>query len=179
MIPDEYTIVDLWNLYDLPESKRNHSRLVARVALYFAQRVSNAISVSIDTALLYAGAMLHDLDKNIKKEKGEHHPDTGVRVLGEKGFGEVADLIKMHSLPSILNQTMALKTWEEKLLFLSDKMVKHEVITVDERFRLWRKESLPQDTVIMLDATYPLVKALEKEVFTIIGITAKDVASLA
>ena len=87
-------------------------------------------------------------------------------MLCEKGFGEVADLIKTHSLPSILNQTNALKTWEEKLLFLSDKMVKAYIITVDERFRLWRKESLPQDTVIMLDATYPLVKALEKEVLT-------------
>ena len=100
-------------------------------------------------------------------------------MLCEKGFGEVADLIKMHSLPSILNQTMALKTWEEKLLFLSDKMVKHEIITVDERFRLWRKEDLPQDTVIMLDAAFPLVKKLEKEVVDIIGITAKDVANLA
>ncbi len=179
MIPDEHTILDLWNVYDLPESKRNHSRFVARVALFFAQRVSDAISVPIDTALLYAGAMLHDLDKNIKKAKDEHHPDTGVRVLCEKGFGEVADLIKTHSLPSILNQTNALKTWEEKLLFLSDKMVKAYIITVDERFRLWRKESLPQDTVIMLDATYPLVKALEKEVFDIIGISAKDVAKFA
>ncbi len=179
MIPDEHTIVDLWNAYDLPLSKRNHSKLVARVALFFATRVSDAISVSIDTALLYAGAMLHDIDKNIKKAKDEHHPDTGVRVLCEKGFGEVADLIKMHSLPSILNQTMALKTWEEKILFLSDKMVKHEIITVDERFRLWRKEDLPQDTVIMLDAAFPLVKKLEKEVVDIIGITAKDVANLA
>ena len=69
MIPDEHTILDLWNVYDLPESKRNHSRFVARVALFFAQRVSDAISVPIDTALLYAGAMLHDLDKNIKRQK--------------------------------------------------------------------------------------------------------------
>lgn len=179
MIPDEHTIFDLWNAYDLPESKRNHSRLVARVALFFARRVSDTISASIDTALLYAGAMLHDLDKNIKKAKDEHHPDTGVRVLCEKGFGEVANLIKRHSLPSILSQTIALKTWEEKLLYLSDKMVKHEIITVDERFRLWRKENLPQDTVIMLDSTYPLVKALEKEVLDVIGVSAKDVANLA
>lgn len=179
MIPDEQTIFDLWDEYDLPLSKRNHSRLVVQVALFFAKRVSDTISVSIDTALLYAGAMLHDLDKNIKKSKDEHHPDTGARVLCEKGFGEVADLIKTHSLPSILDQTTAPKTWEEKLLFLSDKMVKHDIITVDERFRLWRKENLPQDAIIELDAAYPLVKVLEKEVFDIIGISAKDVANLA
>lgn len=179
MIPDEHTIFDLWDEYDLPLSKRNHSRLVARVALFFAKRVSDTISVSIDTALLYAGAMLHDLDKNIEKAKDEHHPDTGVRVLCEKGFGEVADLIKTHSLPSILDQTTLLKTWEEKLLYLSDKMVKHDIITVDERFRLWRKGDISSNAIIELDMAYPKVKALEKEVFDIIGISAKDVANLA
>lgn len=179
MIPDEQKIHALFDVYALPDSKRQHSALVARVALFLAARAARKLVVSINIPLLYAGAMLHDIDKNIQKAKGEHHPDTGVRVLREQGFGEVADLIKTHSLPSILYQTIAPKTWEEKLLYLSDKMVKHTIITVDERFRLWKKEDVPQEAVVELDAAYPKVKALEKEIFDSIGIVPKDVAILA
>lgn len=175
MIPDEHVILSLWDTYDLPDIKRNHSRLVARVAMFLATQVCEKLAVPIDTTLLYAGAMLHDIDKNIQKAKGEHHPDTGVRILRERGFREVADLIKTHSLPSILDQTIAPRTWEEKLLYLSDKMVKHEVITVDERFRLWKKEELSREAKDLLDKTYPNVKKLETDVFTYIGIKPQDV----
>ena len=179
MIPDEQTILQLYNTYALPDGKRTHSRLVARVAMFLATQVSQKLGITIDTKLLYAGAMLHDIDKNIQKGNGEHHPDTGVRILQERGFGEVADLIKTHSLSSILDQTISPKTWEEKLLFLSDKMVKHDIITVNERFRLWRMEHLPEKARLELDTTYPLVKALEKEVLEIIDILPTDVAVLA
>ncbi len=177
MIPDERTVLHLWNTYALSDVKRNHSRVVARVAMFLAAKVSAKLGISINTELLYAGAMLHDIDKNIPKQKGEHHPDTGVRVLRVGGFGEVADLIKTHALSSILDQTVP-KTWEEKLLYLSDKMVKHDIITVDERFRLWRKEDLSSNAIVELDKAHVKVKALEKEVLDIIGITANDVAVL-
>ena len=178
MIPNEQTVHELWDKYALSEVKRNHSQLVANVALFLATRVCQAAHVSIDTNLLYIGALLHDIDKNTQKQEGEHHPATGVRILRELGFDEVADLIKTHSLPAILDQTIAPSTWEEKLLFLADKMVKHSVITVDERFALWRHEALPQAALEGLDQTYPKVKRLETEVFSLIGMLPKDVASL-
>ena len=179
MIPDEQTILQLYDTYALPDGKRIHSRLVARVAIFLATRVSQKLAITIDTKLLYAGAMLHDIDKNIPKLQDEHHPDTGVRVLGEYGFREVANLIKTHSLSSILDQAISPKTWEEKLLYLSDKMVKHDIITVDERFRLWKEENLPEKARVELDTAYPLAKLLEKEVFDQIGIAPEDVAALA
>lgn len=178
MIPDEQTILKLWDTYALPDVKRNHSRLVACVSLYLAKHVQEVMCVSINMALLYAGAMLHDIDKNIPKQQNEHHPDTGVRVLQEHGLYEVANLIKTHSLPSILNQTIAPKTWEEMLLYLSDKMVKHTVITVDERFKLWREDDLPVRAKQELMRAYPKVKALEKKVFDCIGISPNDVSFL-
>ncbi len=179
MIPDKQRIYELWDTYMLSDVKRHHSQLVSNVALFLAKQISETLNVSINTTLLYAGAMLHDIDKNIPRVAGEHHPATGVRILTELGFGEVADLIKTHSLPAILDQTIAPKTWEEKLLFLSDKMVKHDIITVDERFALWRNEALPVEALKELDMTYPYVKALEKEVFDVIGILPIDVARFA
>lgn len=176
MIPNEQTVHKLWDVYALPEVKRNHSQIVADVALFLGLRVQEILHISIDTNLLYIGALLHDIDKKIPKATGEHHPATGVRILNQLGFGEVANLIKTHSLPAILDQSIAPKTWEEKLLFLSDKMVKHSVITVDERFLLWRKEDMPKEAIDELDKTYPKVKQLEKEVFSLIGLHPYDVA---
>ncbi|HLD24614.1 MAG TPA: HD domain-containing protein [Patescibacteria group bacterium] len=179
MIPSEVHIQKLWDDYRLPPYKRSHCLLVARVALWFAHQLMIKRGLSINLELLQVAALVHDIDKMAPKRKGEHHPDTGVRILRESGFGEVADLVRTHPLHAILDPTIAPKTIEQKLLYLSDKMVKHSIITVDERFTLWRKEKLPFDAVAILDAAYPKVKALEKKLCSMVGVKPHDIAKLA
>lgn len=169
MIPTEEQAKALWDKYSLPEKKRVHVALVAKVAVWLASQFNIQHSTSsIKTELLNASALLHDIDKAIPKLPGEQHPDTAVRVLQKEGMEEVAAIVKTHSLHAILDPAIAPKTWEEKLLYLADKMVKQDVIGVDARFALWRAEDLPSDAVAILDACYPRVKALEQEVTTIL-----------
>ncbi|MBI5620859.1 HD domain-containing protein [Candidatus Gottesmanbacteria bacterium] len=166
MIPTEEQVKKLWDTYNLPERKRRHVALVAKVAEFLATQCQMLNDkCKINTELLLAGALLHDIDKNIPKLPGERHPEGAVRILTEEGMGEVAALVKTHPLHAILDPAIAPKTWEEKLLFLADKMVKQEVIGVDARFRLWNDEHLPKDQQTILDAAYPKVKELEKEMF--------------
>lgn len=180
MIPTAEQIVELWDTYSLPERKQWHSRLVAGVAVFFAREIARVSNSSpIDIPLLAAAALLHDLDKMVPKREGEHHPDTGVRILRERGFSAIADLVRTHPVHAILDQSIAPKTREQELLYLADKMVKDAIITVDERFLLWRKENLPEDARRMLDAAYPRVKALEKKICDEIGIVPHDLARLA
>lgn len=180
MIPTAAQAKVLWDVYSLPEAKRNHCMLVARVAVWFARSLSAKLSpLEINTGLLEAAALLHDIDKNIPRLPGEHHPDTAVRVLYQQGFGEVADLVRTHPIHAILDLNISPKTWEEKILYLSDKMVKHSIITVDERFALWRAENLPPDAVAELDVAYKAVKALENELCSFVGVSPSDVAKLA
>ena len=172
--------INLWDKYELPETKRRHVTLVAKVALFLSEKCKEADSaIAINEHLLVSAALLHDIDKNIAKKPGEQHPDTGVRILREEGMGEVANLVKSHPLHAIVDPTLAPKTWEEKLLFLADKMVKSKIITVDERFRLWNDEHLPPKEQAILDTCYPKVKALEKEIFDFIKIRPEQVASIA
>lgn len=182
MIPTEGQAKKLWDKYQLPESKRRHVELVAKVARWLAEQVKRKTSktshvqkVIINEELLIASALLHDIDKNIPKLPNEQHPDTGVRILCEEGMGEVAALVKTHSLHAILDSTISPKTWEEKILYLADKMVKHEVIGVDARFRIWNDERLPPEEQRVLDAAYPKVKELEKEVLDLIGLSPKRI----
>lgn len=179
MIPSENQAKTLWEKYNLPEYKRKHVTLVAKTALFLANKlqVQNA-NLKINLKLLAAGALLHDIDKNVTRLPGEQHPDTGVRILREEGMREVADLVKTHPLHAILDPLISPKTREEKILFLADKMVKYEIITVDKRFDLWRAEDLPAEARTLLDRAYPKVKGLEKEIFQLTGIVPEDVAKL-
>jgi len=180
MIPTATQIASLWDLHTLPEIKRNHSRLVSRVAVWFARRlIAEEEGIRIHIPLLEAAALLHDIDKAVQKLPHEHHPDAGVRILTNAGFAEVADLVRTHPLHAILDQNIAPKTIEQKLLYLSDKMVKHTIITVDERFALWRNEKLPPEAVEILDASYPKVKELESGICARLHIIPADVAKLA
>lgn len=180
MIPSTLQIKELWDVYTLPPVKRNHSETVARLAAWFARQFTNAQPTQkIHTELLVAAALLHDIDKMIPRNPGEHHPDTGVRILRERGFDEVADLVRTHSLSAILDQTVAPTSIEQKILYLSDKMVKHSIIGVDERFALWRNENIPPQAKAELDAAYPKVKALEKEICASISVDPGHIVQLA
>ncbi len=174
MIPNEQQAKVLWDTYNLPPQKRIHVELVARVAVFFATKIQN-----VHIPLVRAAALLHDIDKAVAKLPGEVHPDTAVRILKAEGMGEVAELVATHSLHAILNPTIAPTSWEEKLVYLADKMVKYEIITVDKRFALWNDEHLPKEAQQVLDASYPKVKELEKEVLGLIGITPQDIAKVA
>jgi putative nucleotidyltransferase with HDIG domain len=173
MIPTEPQVKTLWEKYRLPEYKRIHVAIVAKVAVFFAKKIR------VNTKLLIAAALLHDIDKAAPRLAGERHPDTAVRILREEGMPEVADLVRTHPLHSILDVKIAPKTREEKLLYLADKMVKYDIVGVDKRFALWADEQLPPKEQTMLDASYPKVKELEQEVFKTLGITLQEVVKLA
>lgn len=174
-IPDDESIKRLWQKYQLPQMKQRHSTLVAAVAGYLATEYTKATNKSINIPLVKKAALLHDIDKNIPRLPGEMHPDTSVRILHEEGLHEIAEVVRTHPLHAILDAAIAPQTLEQKILYLSDKMVKWDIITVDERFRLWREESLPESAYEMLDKTYPHVKVLESEIFSVIRQSPEDI----
>lgn len=173
MIPTDEQIKALWDKYKLPDQKRIHVALVARVAMLLAAKFQ------VNEKLLHAAALLHDIDKAIPKLPGERHPDTGVRILKEEGMDEIAELVKTHPLHAILDSKISPKTLEEKILYVSDKMVKYDIVGVDQRFALWRAEKLPPDAIRILDQTYEEVKRLEQEILSRAGLTREEVIKLA
>jgi len=180
MIPTAATIRKLWEVNFLPPYKQNHCVVVAKLSTWFGRQLMELYpDVSVDLPLLEAAALLHDIDKAAPKNPNERHPDAAVRILRDNGLGEISDLVRTHALHAILDQSTAPQTLEQKLLYLSDKMVKHSIITVDERFALWRSEGLPERALKELDAAYPKVKALEKEICSRIHIEPGKIAEFA
>lgn len=176
MIPTKQHCYALFDKYKLPTQKKIHVEEVTRLAMYLARKLkSQNSSLNINLELIEAAALLHDIDKNVTKRPGERHPDTAVRILNELGFSEVAEVVKKHSLHTILDPQLAPRTWEEKIVYLADKMTKYEVIGIDHRFKLWYREKLPPEAVAQLDAALPKVKALEQVVYQAGGITFADI----
>ena len=174
MIPTTDQARALWKTYALPEKKQKHSLLVARVARWIASRIEQQTRVCIQKQLLYIAGILHDIDKNIPWQTGETHPDAGVRILNELGYTEVARLVKTHPLHAITDVSIAPVTLEEKILYLADKMTKYEIISVDERFRLWNEEHVFATEREVLQHAYPKVKQLEQEVCSLLQMTPEE-----
>lgn len=180
MIPTIQQAKTLWETYHLPEKKRIHVQFVSDVSVFLAKRLmEHDASIVIHIPLLMAASLLHDIDKAVEKLPHEKHPESAVRLLKQEHMEEVAEVVQYHSVHFIANPQTSPKTWEEQCLFLADKMVKYEVITVDERFLLWLSEDdLPEIEKQMLRNVYPLVKTLEQKIFSKIGIQPQDVAQL-
>jgi putative nucleotidyltransferase with HDIG domain len=178
MVPTYGEATALWKTYQLPQQKQQHCHLVATLALFFASKFEEK-KIVVEKDLLLAAALLHDIDKNMVFISGEDHPDAAVRILTEIGMGEVARIVKTHPLHAILDPVIAPKTWEEKILFLSDKMVKYDIIGVEERFRLWKEEPLPAIEQKLLIAAFSKVKELEQNICTTIGLSMPEVIQLA
>ena len=178
MIPTPDQAISLWQTYALPEQKQKHSLLVASVALWLATQIEQHTKTYVAKDLVYVAGLLHDIDKNIPWNTGETHPDAGVRILMSLGYDEVAVLVEKHPLHAILDLVLAPVTLEEKVLYLADKMTKYEVLSVDERFALWRAESLSQEEQSVLDAAYPEVKKLESEICDMIQMTPEEMINI-
>lgn len=173
MIPTFSHCYALWDKYHLPDAKRVHCQIIADTAYSIGKKlIEHGIPLNLE--LLVAACLLHDIDKAVAKKEGERHPDSSVRILKSENLPEVADVVRTHSLHCILNPATAPTTWEQKVLYLVDKMVKQELIGVEKRFALWYAENLPPQARAELDASLPLVKTLEREIFAAAGITDFD-----
>jgi uncharacterized protein len=176
MIPSFEKCLELWDTYHLPKEKRVHVQVVAFVCHFFANHF-NQKGIYIHTPRIIASALLHDLDKGAEKFPRERHPDAGIRILKALGMKDIAINVKTHSLHTILQKDINTYTWEQKILFLSDKMVKQTIVGVDKRFALWLAEPLSSQVKDQIRSAYPKVKILEKEICAVIGIHPKNIIS--
>ena len=119
--------------YDVPPHIRRHSEEVARLAVRLTRALRSEGHAHLDLALVEAAALLHDVAKaRCLESLGDHAADGG-RLLRERGFATVGDLVARH---------VELGAWdpdgvpcEAEILNYCDKRVQHErVVGLDERF---------------------------------------------
>ena len=191
--------------YNVPTHIVNHSRAVAKLAVFLAQRL-NENSVVIDIDLLDRACMLHDLlrvndfkesdynrfERNLPHEKKAKwqklrakyksmtHEDAAYDILKVK-YPALALAIKRHRYMAMIDENEKPDTWEEKLLYYADKRVMHEtIIPLKDRLAEGHKRNVlshgsSAQSKINTAEVDLLIEEMEKEIFEKIGLNPLEV----
>lgn len=159
--------------YELPEGIIDHSKRVACVAQFIADKLK-ALGYPVDMDNVVAGALLHDIGKSTiyKRQNAVNHAEASAEIVTREGLEELAPIVSRHILDAIISDNHSPLTWEEKIVFYADKIVTHKLVSLEERFNDLRERR--QDITRLLDATYEPAKALESEVLGAAGINWED-----
>ncbi|HLC60594.1 MAG TPA: HD domain-containing protein [Candidatus Nanoarchaeia archaeon] len=154
-IPTKEECLDLLRRNKVPHNIIAHTKKVCEFSLKVCG-VLEEREIKVNRNLVAAAALLHDIKK---LEPGEHEIE-GAKYIKSLGYPEVADLIKKHGLKYSLNDEFTPITWEEKIIFYSDKRVKNDkIVSIDERFEYIKQRYKTEDVEKELKFT----KDIEKE----------------
>jgi hypothetical protein len=96
------------------------------------------------------------------------HGEVGARILERMGFAELAPAVASHPVASVLDEARYPRGWVAVLVFLADKHVAQEFLTIDERLDDMQRRYPGFRTQI--DEARPRVHALEAELAEITGL---------
>ena len=191
--------------YQVPPHIVSHSKIVAKLAVFLAQRL-NENGEAINIALLEGACLLHDLlrvhdfkesdynnfERNLPEEgkakwqqlrakyKANSHEDAAYDILKEK-YPALALTIKRHRYMALLDEKEKPDTWEEKLLYYADKRVMHDkIVPLKERLAEGHKRNAYQhgsaeQSRINIAKVDPLIYEMEKEIFEKISLDPIEV----
>lgn len=186
-------VTNLITEFHVPLHIQRHCAAVCDFALELGRKLV-ASGEKIDLVLLRHAALLHDLvrvcdfrqfnpekfpdpiskedikiwEKLRKKYAGMHHAEAAAKILRERGFFDVAQIVAKHKFLQI---EQGFNTWEEKLLYYADKRIEHDkVLPLRQRLEHGRKRNAPE--TIGQKSSQELDKkvfALEQEIYSTIG----------
>jgi uncharacterized protein len=191
--------------YHVPPHMVNHSKAVAKLAVFLAHRL-NEKGAAVDVTLLEGACLLHDLlrvhdfkesdfnrfkrtlpeEEKAKwrrlreKYKAMTHEDAAYDVLKER-YPALALTIKRHRYMAMLDEKDRPEEWEEKLLYYADKRVMHErIVPLKERLAEGHKRNVfshgsETQSKINTAKVDPMIEEMEKEIFKKIGLDPLEV----
>lgn len=149
-------ILSLYKKYAVPKRIIKHMAKVAEYALNLCEKFEKK-GIKIDKSAVVKAALLHDILRLSKD-----HEKAMAEVLSKMGFKKIANLVLKHDFYKVGE----LKTWEEKILYYSDKRVEEDgIVELKERFEKGKaRNSKPTDDLKKIKETERKVVALEKEI---------------
>ena len=169
-VPTEEECMLLMKEMGLEENMKKHSILVAKMAEALGRELIKS-GERIDMNLLRASGLLHDIDKKLTLNDGKNHGFTSEKMLIERGYPEVAKIVRKHRLETVTEDPEGLKMWEEKLVFYADKRLNdYTLVSLDERYDyLIKRYGTTEEKRRSILSTKPHVEKLEQEIFSRIG----------
>lgn len=185
-------VLEIYKEFHVPHHIIAHMKTVAHICKYLCGKFASK-NIKIDKNTVVFAALLHDVLRIVdfdeidsKKFPGKPtkadmkcweelwekyhkigHEKSMAGVMRSRGESKIANLIAKHEFFAIWK----LKTWEEKILYYSDKRVDHDkIVSLEKRFAEGKKRNmLPTDNLDLVAATEAKVKNLEKNIEEILG----------
>jgi putative nucleotidyltransferase with HDIG domain len=167
--PDTQTCLS-WHLEaGAPRNVLQHVQMVAAVAYRMALWL-RAAGAEVDPLLAYQGGLVHDLAKLVEREDGPDHGLLAAEMLRQRGAERLAQIASRHMLFNLLDDTRRPRAWEDKLVYLADKVVEgQQVVTVERRLeRLKERYAIDAG---LLAALAPRLTGLQDEVCAALNLT--------
>jgi uncharacterized protein len=158
-IPDYSECLELIKKTGMLENIKEHSILVMRVSLAITDGLKPGVTV--DRALILAGALLHDITKTQALVTHEHHDVTGGEFLRSIGMSAVAEIVEAHVDTDFLDQNGPLT--EKEIVHYADKRVKHaSIVSLDQRTEdLLERYGKTEDHRALIHSRAPVHRQLE------------------
>ncbi|MCS7240471.1 MAG: HDIG domain-containing protein [Candidatus Bipolaricaulota bacterium] len=134
-LPDIPEALDILRAQGVPEHVVMHSAAVAAVGYFLAQKLREK-GIDVDPLLAHRGGLLHDLDKVASVHEEGTHGEKAAVILADLGYPALGEIARKH----VLYPGRLPRTWEEKLVFLADKLVEGaEVVGIMARMAALKK----------------------------------------
>ena len=206
-LPTRKQCLNLLRQYRVPEHIVKHSIIVAKLAVFLAEKLKEK-GISVDVNLIDRACLLHDIarpcdfrnsDCNRSKQavteqdkakwqrlkakyQGLCHEDIAYELLKKK-YPELATTIKKHRYKAILDEKEKPTTWEEKLVYYADKRIMHDrIVSLKGRLEEAHKRNVhlhdrQAQSDISAGKVDPLIFKLEEEIFSKIDLNPLDVTN--
>lgn len=117
--------------YCMPDHIKAHSFKARDVSVFLAKELNNK-GEDLNINLVEASALLHDIAKILCLGSKERHDLVGAKILREKGYDRIAEIIEQH----ILLVEKHSQITEEEIVFYADKRVMHDkIVSLSKRFK--------------------------------------------
>ncbi|MBW3003120.1 HD domain-containing protein [Candidatus Woesearchaeota archaeon] len=202
-IPSRERCFELLKQWHVPDHVIKHILKVNKVAVYLANKFKEKGN-DVDVELIDRASLLHDLlrvcnfkaieddkfgqsitdedrriwEKTINDYGHMHHGDAAYEVLKHE-YPEVANLVRKHRYRLILDEKNRPRTLNEKIIYYSDKRVKHDqIVSIQERAEDGHKRNPHLHESYETEEADRLVAELEKEIFSMLDIEPDDLLKL-
>lgn len=156
------------------ENIREHSLMVASVAMTILDGLSLPPEQLPDAELIIAGALLHDIAKTKCLKDDCNHAEVGQQICVQEGYPEVGEIVSEHVI---------LHSFDEKryqqgvfsgkdIIYYSDKRVNHtQIVTLDQRLEYIMERYGNNDAVrhLLIKKNFQNCLDLEQYIFTHMG----------
>ncbi len=111
--------------HEVMDHIREHCRKVAEVAVFLAEQLETA-GLVLNTDLIKAAALLHDIAKLRALEEGVNHAELGAAILDGAGYPAIASIVKQHVCLS--SPVTGTPISEAEIVNYADKRVLHTTV---------------------------------------------------